>query len=174
MQEGAYFVTICTRNREIIFDRGSYRKIVEECWFDLPKHYPHVELDEFVVMPNHIHSIVVLVGAGLKPVPVPPSTRAGLKPAPTISNDGRNDIRHSLTEIIRAFKTFSARRINDLRRTPGLSVWQRNYFEHVIRSEESLNKILEYVFTNPGQWETDPENPTVQVSDAPLGKAVLF
>ncbi|MCI0406226.1 MAG: hypothetical protein L0209_09200 [candidate division Zixibacteria bacterium] len=63
-QEGAYFVTVCSHNREMIFDDKRFRQIVEKYWFGLPRHYPHVELDEFVAMPNHIHGIVVLVGAG--------------------------------------------------------------------------------------------------------------
>ena len=181
-QEGAYFVTVCARNREIIFDDELYRKILEECWFDLPNHYPRIELDEFVVMPNHIHGILVLIGAGLKPAlshttPVvrpqqihgaglpaglqTPDPRAGLKPAPTISGDAGKDKRRSLSEIVRAFKTFSARKINELRRTPREPVWQRNYFDHIIRNEETLNKIREYISANPRQWENDPENPAV-------------
>jgi REP element-mobilizing transposase RayT len=184
-QEGAYFITVCAHNREIIFEDERYRKIVEECWFDLPRHYPHVELDEFVVMPNHVHGIVILVGAGFKPAlshtttvsrprhifdaglpagsgkPAPkmPQPRAGLKPAPTIPDVTGNDRRHALSEIVRAFKTFSTRKINALRRTPGEAVWQRNYWEHIIRSEEKMNKIREYILANPAQWEADPENP---------------
>lgn len=89
--------------------------------------------------------------AGLKPArgavvgghPV----RAGLKPAPT------------LPEIVRAFKTFSARRINESRATPGTMVWQRNYYEHVVRGENESNRIREYIANNPLQWEMDRENP---------------
>ena len=66
-----------------------------------------------------------------------------------------------MTEIVRFFKTYSSREINRLRRTPGLPVWQRNYYEQVIRSEEKLNKIRAYILANPAQWETDPENPAL-------------
>jgi len=118
-------------------------KIVDKCWDDLPNHYPHIELDTFVIMPNHIHGIIMLhddVGAGLKPAP----TRK----------------RHGLPEIVRAFKTFSSRHINQIRDTTGTPVWQRNYYEHVIRDETSLNDIRQYIIDNPLRWENDEENPT--------------
>ncbi|WP_232280630.1 transposase [Chloroflexus aggregans] len=95
-------------------------------------------MDAFVVMPNHVHGIVVIVGAGLKP-------------APTTT-------RHGLPEIVRQFKTFSARRINEMRGTPGVSVWQRNDDEHIIRNEESLNCIREYIANNPLKWQLEREN----------------
>ena len=71
------------------------------------------------------------------------------------------DAQHGLSEIIRAFKTFSARHINEARHTPGGPVWQRNYFEHVIRDEESLNRIRQYILDNPARWQFDRENPAV-------------
>ena len=135
-------------------------RVVQTVWDELPDHYPGVECDAFIVMPNHVHGIIVLrddgggandVGAGFKPargvVAGPNPVRAGLKPAPT------------LAEIIRGFKTFSARRINELRATPGVPVWQRNYYEHVVRGENELSRIREYIANNPLQWEMDRENP---------------
>jgi putative transposase len=116
--------------------------IVKSVWYDLPKHYLNVELDQFVVMPNHIHGIVVLcgpVGAGLKPAPTTPKGRG-------------------LPEIIRALKTFSFRNINSFLKTPNRPIWQRGYYEHVIRNEDSLNKIREYVIHNPLSWHLDREN----------------
>ena len=115
----------------------------------------NILLDHFVVMPNHIHGIVVMennenpVGAGSKPAlikPAPIKSRAGLEPAPT---------RHGLPEIVRQFKTFSAKRINKLRNTPTVSLWQRNFYEHVIRDEQSLRKTQEYIDNNPRNWERD-------------------
>jgi len=165
---GAYFVTICAQNRACLFgaisegqmQANDHGKIVHECWEDLPNHYENVILDEFVAMPNHVHGIIILtnntVGAGFKPA------LTG-EPAPTIDNhdiQSRNSSRHhGLPEIIRAFKTFSSRRINQARSTPGIPVWQRNYYEHVIRNEDDLNKIREYIITNPAGWEKDEENP---------------
>ncbi len=171
-QEGAYFVTICVYQRETIFEKGRFRGIVEKYWFDLSRHYPHAELDEFVVMPNHIHGIILLVGAGLSERTGPPvrsdkpalarPPRAGLsglrpdEPAPT--NTIQTAKRHSLSEVIRFFKTYSAREINRVRRTPGLPVWQRNYYEHIVRNEESLSSIREYIINNPLKWQLDIEN----------------
>ncbi|HXF47866.1 MAG TPA: transposase [Verrucomicrobiae bacterium] len=162
-REGGYFITICTGNRESLFGEiidGQMRLndlglIVQKVWDELPEHYPSIELDKFVIMPNHIHGIIILVGAGLKPALSTP--RAGLKPAPT----GENSKKRSLAEIVRAFKTFSARRINEFRRMPGLPIWQRNYYEHIIRNESSLNKIREYIKGNPLNWALDIENPAI-------------
>ena len=147
-QAGAYFVTVCAKDRVCLFGDISdgrmrlndWGRIVEVAWFDLPNHYANVGLGAFVVMPNHVHGIVIIVGAGLKPAPTE-------KPAPVLS------------EIVRGFKTFSARRINERRRTPGVPVWQRNYYEHIIRGEESLRRIEQYIVENPVRWALDRENP---------------
>jgi len=101
------------------------------------------------VMPNHVHGIVVLtdaVGAGLKPAPTDVTVRAG-------------DRRHGLAEIVRGFKTFSARRINEFRRERQRPVWQRNYYEHVIRDDDSWDRIRRYVQENPARWAFDRDNP---------------
>jgi len=119
-------------------------KIVQAVWGDLPNHYERLELDAFIVMPNHVHGIVVIVGAGLKPGPA----------------------KHGLPEIVRGFKTFSSRRINEMRETPGVAVWQRNYHEHIIRNHESLDRLREYIANNPMQWALDRENPTQAISIA--------
>ena len=146
-QPGWYFVTICTQNRIHLFgaiidnemvlnDTG---KMVEQIWNDLPNHYAHVILNEFVVMPNHIHCIIELAD---NPAP------NGL-PAPT---------RHGLPEIIRGFKTFSSRRINELRNRPGNKNWQRNYWEHIIHDENEYHQIIEYIRNNPQTWALDKLN----------------
>ena len=162
-QQGAYFVTVVTNHRLCllgdVFDGemrpNSYGQIVMRCWDDLVHHYPQVSRDEFVVMPNRVHGILILndVGAGLEPNDV----GAGLKPASTQPN--RSYKRLGLPEIVRGFKTFSARHINALRNTRGVAVWQRNYYEHVIRSERELDGTREYILNNPLQWELDTENP---------------
>ena len=150
---GAYFVTICTKGHVNIFGDivggeiklNELGKIVLQCLYDLPSHYSHVKLDEFIVMPNHIHGIFILVGVGFKP-------------APTIDKK-----RHGLSEVIRAFKTFSSRKINKLHKTSGTSVWQRNYYERVVRDEDELNKIRQYISDNPIKWELDRENPDAKM-----------
>ncbi|MDR0865363.1 MAG: hypothetical protein LBO74_10605 [Candidatus Symbiothrix sp.] len=155
-REGLYFITICTLNRECLFGKivdgkmilNEYGEIVEMVWWNLLNHYSNVELLEFVVMPNHIHGIiaitgVVTVGADVVRADV---VRAGFKPAPT---------GHGLSEIVRAFKTFSARKINEMRELAGISVWQRNYYENIIRNDKSYQTIAEYIINNPANWEID-------------------
>jgi putative transposase len=146
---GAYFITVCIQDRKqkLFGDvvggamvENDYGKIVCQCWNDLPVHYPHIRLDEFVVMPNHVHGIVVIRASA--------SVGAGLKPAPT----------NGLPEIVRALKTFSARRINEIRQTPGIPVWQRNYYDHIIRDDKSRYFIRQYIRNNPANWTADSEN----------------
>jgi REP-associated tyrosine transposase len=91
---------------------------------------------------------------------------AGLKPAPTR--------RHGLPEIVRALKTFSARRINEKRHTPGVPVWQRNYYEHIIRGDEELLRVREYILGNPLDWENDRENPSQPVDFKSVGATVTW
>src|SRR5574341_312980 len=162
-QAGAYYVTIVAWHRECLFGEvvggemklNRYGEIVKHAWFDLTRHYPHVSLGAFVIMPNHVHGIIVLNedrrGGSVAGNDVLPSD---LEPRPykTIK-------RHALPEIVRAFKSFSARRINILRRTQGIPVWQRNYYEHVIRDEKDLQNKTDYIETNPMLWDGDDENP---------------
>jgi putative transposase len=155
---GTYYVTICTKDREDLFGKivggvmqmNQYANIVQRCLRELPEHYPDIMLDEFIIMPNHVHGIIIIiddaVGTGLRPVP----TRIK---------------RYSLSEIVRAFKSFSARHINMIRKTTDTPIWQRSYYDHVVRNERSLNRIREYIRTNPEQWSWDKENPLFQGND---------
>jgi REP element-mobilizing transposase RayT len=147
--QGAYFITICTKNRECLLgeirDRGMVLNdlgvIVLKCWHDLPKHYTNIILDEFVIMPNHIHGIIRIE-----------NVETGLKPVSTTTNRNKN---HGLSEIVRALKTFSSRNINIIRQVSGTPVWQSRFYERVIRNEDELNKIREYIINNPLNWEQD-------------------
>jgi len=150
-QAGMYFVTICAYEHKCLFGEivdGEMRlndkgRIVLECWNDLPQHYENLVLDYFTIMPNHVHGIMALLDI--------PVVGAGLKPAPTAK-------RHGLSEMVRALKTFSSKHINKIRSTPGMPVWQRNYYEHVIRDDDDLNRIREYIINNPPNWGEDEEN----------------
>ncbi len=125
------------------------------CWDDLPAHYPAVELDAFAIMPNHVHGIIVLAAPH-------PLAGAGFQPTPT-DVGAPQDVGKPLSEIVRAFKTFSARRINEARDAAGVSVWQRGYYDHIIRNERVLVRIRQYIEDNPARWVTDqlhPENPS--------------
>lgn len=155
-QAGAYFMTLCQITRECIFgniDNGvmwlnEYGEIVVDCWEEIPQHFPGVELDVFVVMPNHAHGVLVLPGADTAG-----STRA--THAPPL----QGDTPPVLGTVIGAFKSAATRRINLLRGMPGEPVWLRNYFERVIRDEDELNKIREYITYNPANWAQDKINP---------------
>jgi REP element-mobilizing transposase RayT len=159
---GIYFVTICAFDRRSIFgsissgvlDRSVAGRIVSEVWFELPNHHAGLELDAFAVMPNHIHGIMLLCSPKThviqKTVGRDAAVGAGLRPARRDAN---------LSEIIRAFKTFSALKINARRGTKGQAVWQRNYFERVVRDGKEMEKIQRYIAENPARWEFDRENP---------------
>jgi len=172
-QPGGYYVTIVTRGREPVLGAvvaGSVALsipgvIVQKAWCDLPQHFANVRLDEFVIMPNHVHGIIMIV-AGDRVTPGETDGfcrgRSVLGEAPVIPTTDlplRADRGHGLPEIVRAFKSFSARRINTIQNTPGQPCWQRNYYEHIIRSETELQKIRQYIRNNPRQWELDAENP---------------
>ena len=169
-QPGAYFVTICSQNRECLFgdvingemilnQRG---EVVERTWRELAECYPGVEVDAFVVMPNHVHGIIVLVGAnplGVGPVGAGPRACPGRPQgvAPTMS----------LPDVVHRFKSLTTTRYrtgvlqDGWQPFPG-RLWQRNYYEHVIRDEEELNRIQQYIIDNPGRWEDDVENPDIR------------
>ncbi len=162
-REGAYYVTILAKDRENLFGDvvdGEMRltpqgKIAQQFWFQIAGRYRNVELDECVVMPNHVHGIIIInetVGA-IHELPLQKPIQATRKARRLML----------LPKIIGWFKMNSAKRINELRKTPGLPVWQRNYYEHIIRNEEAFNKIREYIFNNPLRWEFDQENPRGQV-----------
>ncbi|MEW6376345.1 MAG: transposase [Thermodesulfobacteriota bacterium] len=147
-QNGYYFVTICTRNREEWFGRveneemvlSRWGEIVRICWNELIQHYPNCSLDSFVIMPNHVHGIVVINNENI--------VGNGLKPFPT----------YGLPEIIRGFKTFSSRKINLEIGGSNKFQWQKSFYDHVIRNEKSLHNLRQYILNNPLKWELDIEN----------------
>ena len=169
-QAGAYFVTVCAHGRECLFGEvaegemrlNDYGRIVASTWEWLAEQYPYVELDEWVVMPNHVHGIVVMVddtGRGESPTDedVLSTRRGGSRPAPTADKPKRKP----LGQLIGSFKTVSAKRINQMRAAPGAPVWQRNYYERIVRNERALNAIRQYIANNPLKWALDRDNPTL-------------
>lgn len=155
-QPGAYFVTLCTRQRACLFgdvrDGGmrlnAIGEIVADEWVKTAEIRDEIDLDEWVVMPNHFHAILV-IGRGDRPV-APTTT----KPVASMGPRSR-----SVGAAIAGFKSSAAKRINTLRGTLGAPVWQRNYHEHIIRDEVSLDRIREYILANPSRWAADPDNP---------------
>ena len=155
-QAGVYFVTIVCQGRACLFGKvadGTMRlsntgRLVTDAWQWLETQYPYVKLDEFVVMPNHLHGLIMITDD---------SRRGGSRTAPT----GATSKRKPLGRLIGAFKTVSTKQVNRLHGRSGSPLWQRNYFEHVVRNEESLTKIRQYIRDNPLRWEFDKENPLV-------------
>lgn len=160
---GAYFITVCAHERECLFGEivgGEMRlseagQVVRSVWNGLPSHYPNVELDAFVVMPNHFHGIMVLtdtlvVGAAL----APPQKNQD----PDI-NQGAASSAPTLAAVVRAFKSMSAVVVNRLIERSGRPAWQRNYYEHAVRNDDDLAAIRQYIEANPANWQDDKENP---------------
>jgi len=160
--EGGYFISCVTQGRVCLFGEvnnsemrlNQYGEIVRNEWFRTAKLRPNVELieEEFVVMPNHIHGIIWLSNQGWG------KNRWGTaRCAPTDGEFGKM-IPGSIPTIVRSFKSAVTKQINLLQQTPGSPVWQRNYYEHVIRFEKDYENIANYIYDNPINWEKDDEN----------------
>jgi REP element-mobilizing transposase RayT len=151
-QEGAYFVTLCTKDRahlfgEIINDQmllNDAGRRAQECWGEIPVHFRHVELDIVTIMPNHIHGIFVIV---------PPST--GAKDFSPLRQKGPGTAK-TVGSIVRGFKVGVTKWMRNF--TEVQEVWQRNYWEHIIRNEREIELIREYIENNPARWNEDQLN----------------
>jgi len=197
---GAYCVTICAKDRECLFGDIVNRemvlnnagRMVETVWNELPKFYARVSIDAFQIMPKHIHGIIVITRSDAVP-PVGagpcacPSTRAcpvdlqpqgvgqpqGVAPTGVKSEVGR---RLSLPDIVHRFKTMTTKRYSDGVKQCGWppfpgKLWQRNYYEHIVRNENDMVRIREYITNNPAQWDTDRGNPMINRNQNPRGPA---
>lgn len=164
-QPGAYFITIGTQNRVPLFGEvvdGEMRlndagRVAERCWRDIPAHFPHVKLDAFVVMPNHVHGILWIVGmvndVGAKNFsPLHSSHISPLHPSSLPHGTSK-----TIGSIVRGFKIGVTKWFRQ--NTSVHTVWQRNCYEHIIRNDESLNRIRQYIAENPLRWHQDQENP---------------
>ena len=130
--------------------RSDTGRLVADAWEWLGAQYPYVELDEYVVMPNHLHGIIVIVDD---------PRRGDSRIAPTPSGTTPARQRKPLGRLIGAFKTVSTKQFNLACGVSGSRLWQRNYYERIVRDEDELERIREYVVNNPLQWELDEENP---------------
>lgn len=173
---GAYFVTLVAWQRELLFGEVIDGKVclnalgvlVENEWRRLGQRFGQVALDEFIIMPNHIHGILLIaenddtnsvVGARQeKSILSGESSLAS--PLPNSPKNPTGAISGSLGAVVGAYKSKTARLINGLRRTRGAPVWQRNYYEHIIRNEAELGRIQAYIQNNPIRWGTDKLRPT--------------
>ena len=159
-QPGAYFVTIVAYQRVCLFGElvneeiqlNESGRILEGCWCAIPDHFTNVELGAYVVMPNHIHGIIVINDRA----DAAASARRGtIYRAPT--EQFGKPVNGSIPTIIRTFKSAVTRRIG--RELNATGIWQRNYYEHVIRYHEDWDRIHRYIESNPPMWAEDNENP---------------
>ncbi len=177
-QAGAYFVTLVIHGRETLLGQvvdgemvlSPFGRVAATMWQRLQSHFPRVRLDEFVVMPNHLHGIVWLVSNGERRDEASLATPWQTEDSSFGERGGQDmttmGMPHpyklesgSLGAIVGNFKSVTARRINRMRHTPSAPVWQRNYYERIIRNERELNAIRQYVLNNPTTWDEDSENP---------------
>ena len=148
-------MTICTRNRECLFGEikngavilNDFGEIARSEWLRTATLRSNVQLDEFIIMPNHFHGIVFISN----------DRRGTARRAPTYERFG-HPIAGSFPTIVRSFKSAVTNRINTIRKMLTVPVWQRNYYESVIRNERELNDMRKYILNNPLQWDKDPEN----------------
>jgi REP element-mobilizing transposase RayT len=195
---GLYFLTICAHARAMLFGRvadgrcnlSRAGEIVSQCWQELPQRFAAVALDAFVVMPNHLHGVLAIMdprfradradatqkvtelgAASSAPTPGPLGENLG---AALRSSGSSTSSAPTLGRIVRAFKSVSAIEMNRALRREGQPVWQRNYYEHVIRSAKELATIQRYIEQNPLRWEFDPENPSAKDTESNHPWRTLF
>ena len=189
-QAGAYFVTICVQHHHYLYGKimnfkmrlNTAGEMVYRLWNQLPNKYPHIELDEFIVMPNHLHGIIMIHengggndacwggyiarrgdgdgNDGCRGEVTSPLHSSDQSPDQSPERPSEQSPPHpnshpSLGQMIAYFKYQSTKQLNELRGTPGIKLWQRNYYEHIIRDENELNRIRKYIAENPLHWDSD-------------------
>jgi putative transposase len=167
---GAYFVTICVQHRICLFGQvvddeiqmNDAGQMIQMCWEQLPHRFPALALDAFVVMPNHFHAVAILVGAPLVGA-------QGAQGAPVTRSASRRGAEGALTigDVIGAFKSTTTNEyIRNVQRAGWAPfdrlLWQRNYWEHIIRNDSALNRIRDYIQANPARWTNDQLHPSAR------------
>lgn len=153
-QAGAYFITICSKHGQCIFGHvenglmilNEWGQIVEQEWQQTAVLRPNVELDVHQVMPNHFHGTLWVIGG---------TTETAVSPPRQFGQPQKG----SLDTIVGAFKSAVTHAINDLRQTRGISVWQRSFYDQIIRNERHLTAVRQYIINNPANWEADKLHP---------------
>ena len=171
--EGAYFITICTHHHLCLFgyvmddivEHTSYGRIAADAWLAIPQHFTHVALDHYVVMPNHVHGILFIedhpkADLGARHTANEDNKEADvgaqyIVPLHSTKRSFGSMVAGSLPSIVRTYKAAVTREINRTLGMPSAKIWQRNYYEHIIRSERDLNRIRDYILTNPARWAED-------------------
>jgi REP element-mobilizing transposase RayT len=166
-QEGLYFITICVKNHECLFgkiDNGimelnNYGEIANNYWIAIQDHFLPIDILEFVVMPNHIHGILMINDKNIDERHVGARHAVPLQFTPQHNRSKTEQygkpVPGSIPTIIRSYKSAVTKKINEINNIPGSPVWQRNYYEHIIRDEKSYHQISEYIGANPLKWQDD-------------------
>jgi REP element-mobilizing transposase RayT len=184
---GAYFVTMCTENRECHFGNIVKGKMILNDWGNVvneyrlitENHFQNIKFDSFVTTPNHFHVIIKIIGTGILVDAGSPRTNANNTRSNTTNSivgnsdtnvdhqnvtngnpdvynaNMRGDPAPTLGQIVGFFKYGVSKRINQIRETPGVKLWQRNYYEHIIRDNNEYDRIVKYIKNNPIKWELD-------------------
>ena len=178
-QPGAYFVTICAHDRRDIWGKvrggvvtlNGLGQVIGDCWENIPAHFSHVRLDQYCVMPNHLHGILLFTQMGRGTIYRAPTT-VEAEPlrgtAGSESPSGKTVEQYSkptvgsLPTIIRTYKAAVTRHARRTMQDSPVRIWQRGYFERVIRDEREFEQAREYIANNPAKWELDTENPAVR------------
>jgi len=163
---GAYFITLCINKRLCLFGEiidgkmilNDAGEMVSEIWQEIPKYYPGIKIDEQIVMPNHFHGIIILKNENVEAIhrdrPITNGQAQG--PAPTENS--------SLSNVVGRFKSFTTYKyIEGIKQNNWepfyKKLWQRNYYERIIRNENELNRFRKYIIENPSKWDLDKEYP---------------
>jgi len=147
-EAGAYFITLCTKDRALYFENKKVRKVVEQSWINIPGHFKEVKLDSYVIMPNRLHGILFLETAVVKRHAFSLQKGRRYQRIPVIIGGFKSAASKSLHKL--GFKDFK---------------WQTSYYDHIIRNKKELMKIREYIINNPYKWNEDAENPKNRKSD---------
>ena len=171
-QDGFYFVTICTKNREIFFGEiaaaphsaflryTEIGKIAERCWRAIPDHFSFVKLDEYIIMPNHLHGIIEIAHAGAGHCVVGAGhcvVGTGQCPVPTGGSTFGQVAPDSVSTIIGSFKSAVTKITNGRYPDIGFS-WQSRFYDRIVRDNDELNRFRQYIMANPARWELDRNN----------------
>ncbi len=150
-QEGKYFITICTHNRQHLFGKivnrkmqlSEFGKTAQFCWEQMPEHFNFVTLDEFVIMPNHVHGIIVL------------NDNNKIDISNNTKEEFSKSVPGSVPTIIRSYKSAVTKKINELRKTLGEKVWQSGFYDRIIKDQTELYFVQKYIKNNPHNWNED-------------------
>jgi len=150
-----YFVTICTYQREPLFDDSALGDIAKNAWQAIPGQTSRVVLDEWILMPNHLHGIVVLTGGNSNFVSSDRFDMRWASQTGSVPRSFSNVPAGSLGSVIRSYKAVVTRQIRRMKRSPSDKVWQRGYYERIIRDDAELERIRAYIQNNPARWAAE-------------------